>query len=98
MSPGGPFGIDRSTKVVSRRVRCFRRANDCGGTADGNPACPQMCWGFHSGISLAINVTIYGMNDNDEFFTVKEVAEIFKLKPNAIYAPGPLAAYEDHSY
>lgn len=26
------------------------------------------------------------MNDNDEFFTVKEVAAMFKLKPNAIYA------------
>jgi hypothetical protein len=26
------------------------------------------------------------MNDMDEFFTVKEVAAMFKLKPNTIYA------------
>ena len=28
------------------------------------------------------------MNDNEEFFTVKEVAAMFRLKPNAIYAHG----------
>jgi hypothetical protein len=26
------------------------------------------------------------MNEDDEFFTVKEVAEMFKVKPNTIYA------------